>query len=174
MSRTASEDGWSRTKATQAVWNASVVGMSRRNAIHFKNAQWMGPNCCPPPSALFSLYAPTSLLRAYLHLTFLFSTRRARFHEAVFRQQKLSRCLVACSFTHSIRILTSSYLCQTCVGGVEFETFKVESNLDQLSGVFLHWSSGLWSKANKKISLFGQREETLLKNEDVKQDTDSR
>lgn len=105
MSRTASEDGWRRTKATQAAWNASVVGMSRRNPIHFRNVHWTGRNCCLPPPALFSLYAPISLLRAYLHLTFLFGARRARFHEAVFRQEKLSRCLVACA--HSLT--TSGY-----------------------------------------------------------------
>lgn len=64
------------------------------------------------------------------------------------------------SFTHYIEILIS-YLCQTCVGGTEFEIIKLVSNLDGL-----WWSSPgfmIMKPGEKKIGLFGQREETLLK-----------
>lgn len=126
--------------------------MSGRNPIHFRNAHWTGRNCCLPPSALFSLYAPTSHLIAYLHLTFFFGARRARFHEAVFWHKRLSDSMH--SITHYIWILISCYHWQACVGAVEFELINVESNL----AGFLHWCSRRWSTARRKLVYLGREQ----------------
>lgn len=136
----------------QATWNASVTGTNRWNRSIQK---------CPRDTIIaashllfvFTCISHRNIFTSDLSLCCTFSGNCLQTAEGVLLSGSVR------SFTHCIRTLISSYRCRTRVGGVEFGPIMAESNLDWLSGDFLHWYFRLWSTAGRQsVNLAEERE----------------